>query len=367
MSQFFQVMGGSRADRTGGSKEEKVELMLGASGQIRMAWSLESGVLRACYRYRQLMATAIIADIWRLVGFLELIICVALLLLGSVSEGREKDPSWSGYYKDNGTHYLLYGKPEDITPTSNFGNISSNPFINALEAQESFPTRIVNGKRIPCTEAPFQGSLHYEGYFVCGCVIINKIWILTAHHCFFGPPEKYTVRVGSDQQRRGGQLRHVKKIVALAAYDDYTMRHDLAMMKLRSPVYFGKCVRPVKLPSTKTTKFPKKFVVSGWGLTSANAQNVQRYLRRVQLDYVKRSKCQKMYKKAGLKVYKDMICASRTSKDSCSGDSGGPLTSSGVLYGIVSWGIGCANKNYPGVYVNCKRYVPWIKKVIHKY
>lgn len=61
-------MGGSRADRTGGSKEEEVELMLGASGQIQMAWSLKSGVLRACYRYRQLMATAIIANIWRLVG-----------------------------------------------------------------------------------------------------------------------------------------------------------------------------------------------------------------------------------------------------------------------------------------------------------
>ncbi|EDW93779.1 trypsin alpha-3 [Drosophila yakuba] len=298
---------------------------------------------------------------------LELAICAALLLLGSGSEGRERDPSWSGYYKDNGTHYLLYEKTQDIASTPNFGNISSNPFINALEAQESFPTRIVNGKRIACTEAPFQGSLHYEGYFVCGCVIINRIWVLTAHHCFFGPPGKYTVRVGSDEQRRGGQLRHVSKIVALGSYDEYTMRHDLAMMKLRSPVYFGKCVRPVKLPSTKITTFPKKFVVSGWGLTSASAQNVQRYLRRVQLDYVKRSKCKNMYKKAGLQIYKDMICASRTSKDSCSGDSGGPLTSSGVLFGIVSWGIGCANKNYPGVYVNCKRYVPWIKKVIHNY
>ncbi|XP_043648137.1 trypsin alpha-3 [Drosophila teissieri] len=298
---------------------------------------------------------------------LELVICAALLLLGYGSEGRERDPSWSGYYKDNGTHYLLYGKPQDIAPTPNFGNISSNPFINALEARENFPTRIVNGKRIPCTEAPFQGSLHYEGYFVCGCVIINNIWVLTAHHCFFGPPGKYTVRVGSDEQRRGGQLRHVRTIVALGSYDDYTMQHDLAMMKLRSPVYFGKCVRPVKLPSPKTTTFPKKFVVSGWGLTSASAQNVQRYLRRVQLDYVKRSKCKKMYKKAGLQIYKDMICASRKSKDSCSGDSGGPLTSSGVLYGVVSWGVGCANKNYPGVYVNVKRYVPWIKKVIHNH
>lgn len=48
-----------------------------------------------------------------------------------------------------------------------------------------------------------------------------------------------------------------------------------------------------------------------------------------------------------------MICAGVPdgTKDSCFGDSGGPLTDSkGTLIGIVSWGIDCADKNYPGVY-----------------
>ncbi|XP_017066720.1 trypsin alpha-3 [Drosophila eugracilis] len=298
---------------------------------------------------------------------LELTILAGLLVLVAVIEGQQKDHSWSGYYTDNGKHYLLYGKPREELIIPTFGNISSNPFINDLEAQESLPTRIVNGVRIPCEEAPFQGSLHYEGYFVCGCVIINRIWVITAHHCYFGPPGKYTVRVGSDQQRRGGQLRHVQRIVAISAYNDYTMQHDLAMMKLKSPIFYGKCVQPVRLPSPTTKRFPKTFVVSGWGITSVNAQNAQRYLRRVTLNYIKRGKCQKKYKSAGIKIYKDMICASRKNKDSCSGDSGGPLTNKGVLYGIVSWGIGCANKKYPGVYVNVKRYIRWIKRCLHRY
>merc|ERR1719219_3250764 len=53
----------------------------------------------------------------------------------------------------------------------------------------------------------------------------------------------------------------------------------------------------------------------------------------------------------------NMFCAAGYSGDGvCYGDSGGPLTiqdhRKSVQLGIVSWGIGCGKKEYPGVFVN---------------
>ena len=56
-------------------------------------------------------------------------------------------------------------------------------------------------------------------------------------------------------------------------------------------------------------------------------------------------------------------------KDSCQGDSGGPLMckligngNPWILYGITSWGIGCARAYTPGVYVKVSKFIDWIQE-----
>ena len=55
---------------------------------------------------------------------------------------------------------------------------------------------------------------------------------------------------------------------------------------------------------------------------------------------------------------------------SIQGDSGGPLfycNPKCEQLGIVSFGIGCAEAKYPGVYTRVSKYINWIDKIVRKY
>merc|ERR1711982_138971 len=99
--------------------------------------------------------------------------------------------------------------------------------------------------------------------------------------------------------------------------------------------------------------------VSGWGTTSEGG-SLARTLMKVDVPVVGDDDCRDAYGQND--IADSMICAGLDAggKDSCQGDSGGPFMCGFGLDGIVSWGYGCAQPGFPGVYTQTSYLVSWI-------
>lgn len=113
-------------------------------------------------------------------------------------------------------------------------------------------------------------------------------------------------------------------------------------------------------------------LVSGWGYEVENGET-SKVLQKVLLPMISKSMCAKVFRKYDRTFPTSMprgsICtfSPKGDRDACNGDSGGPLAIDGKLAGIVSWGVGCALKDAPGVYTEVSHYTKWINASMKKY
>nr|XP_023023966.1 serine protease nudel [Leptinotarsa decemlineata] len=233
--------------------------------------------------------------------------------------------------------------------------------------------RVVGGKPSQPAAWPWLVSIYKNGIFHCGGVLINELWVLTAAHCvdkyslYYFEIEAGTLRRFSHAPME--QHRWASQIFPHESYDKSKLRHDIALMKLSSPVRFNRYVRPICLPSEATAG--RDFVngpavgtictTVGWGATFEHGSDPD-HMREVEVPILKH--CTRPED-----ITDDELCAglSEGGKDACQGDSGGPLMcrnpnnpSQWYLAGLVSHGEGCARPNEPGVYTKVARYVGWI-------
>lgn len=77
----------------------------------------------------------------------------------------------------------------------------------------------------------------------------------------------------------------------------------------------------------------------------------------VNVNIVKNSDCNARNSYNGA-ILKGMFCAGVRGggKDACQGDSGGPVKYNNQVVGATSWGYGCAQAEYPGVYADVAVY-----------
>ncbi|KAH8352315.1 hypothetical protein KR084_003391, partial [Drosophila pseudotakahashii] len=224
--------------------------------------------------------------------------------------------------------------------------------------------RIVGGQVASIKDIPYQVSLQ-RSYHFCGGSLIAQGWVLTAAHCTEGSAILISkVRIGSSRTAEGGQLVGIKRVHRHPKYNAYTIDFDFSLLELEE--YSAKNVTQsfIGLPEQDADIADgTPVLVSGWGNTQSN-QESSAVLRAVTVPKVSQTQCTEAYGSFG-SITDRMLCAGlpEGGKDACQGDSGGPLAADDTLWGVVSWGYGCARPNYPGVYSRVSAVRDWIGSV----
>lgn len=217
--------------------------------------------------------------------------------------------------------------------------------------------RIVGGEDARPGELPFQvqvmqtdNGAGWSNEHRCGGALITPEWVLTAAHCFFNrnsskpfAADVFRIRVGivdisrapagsKKLIRANGLFIHpgfVSEVKGphwsrapgypLSADHRLWYTHDVALIRLAEPVPASALVKPIGRYRPAPTPGLEVYG-SGWGLT-ANQSNPDVYtwspvLQVVELRSVD---CQ------GAKLPTHVCAGGRPGKDTCKGDSGGPL------------------------------------------
>ncbi|CAL8126065.1 unnamed protein product [Orchesella dallaii] len=210
---------------------------------------------------------------------------------------------------------------------------------------------------------------------VCGSSIISKKYLLTAAHCV-----EYMEQVGVDNFRvvlgtndineDDTFQMEVASVIIHPRFDEKTLANDIGLVELTSSLEFSQSILPICVtPQIGVPFLNQSAIVAGWGSTSFGGSTTTMQMQ-IMVDVISNTECQTHYVNE-TEITKTMMCARRTNKDSCQGDSGGPLfllkedsTASYIQIGIVSFGKGCADSKYPGIYTRLSRFTRWIRSVV---
>ncbi|KAH8275573.1 hypothetical protein KR026_010931, partial [Drosophila bipectinata] len=247
--------------------------------------------------------------------------------------------------------------------------------------------KVSNGNNVRLGSRPWAAILEFNttqpirARFKCGGTLITSKFVLTAAHCIKNT--LVSVRLGEHDLSKDEDCLSfddepvcldkpldvpVDKIFVHEGYERFRAVNDIALIRLKYPVQFTDWIRPICLPITKDLQFESQTNISmevvGWGITEE--EKLSDVPKKAFVNRLNLAECN---------IFNPMstkLCASALGKDSCRGDSGGPLNyptlyngkQRWVQAGIVSYGFQKCGEDPYAVYTDVAEYMGWITETI---
>ena len=163
----------------------------------------------------------------------------------------------------------------------------------------------------------------------------------------------------------------VEEIISHEYFIAYRPYHDIGLLRLKIQLDLTSHpqVGAVCLPSNAALTYEgAKGVASGWGVKKEESNVASDVAQEVTIPILGPTCKNSQY--GDVTLTSNMLCAGveEGGKDTCIGDSGGPLTveeyNRHVIVGITSFGIGCGKPHSPGVYTRTTAYLSWIRSKV---